>query len=67
MQLLFHFTQWNVLKMGLDKPQNYQLFYKQQILGITDVQIKMQKGQQVQIRLESGLATIENKQEDRNS
>lgn len=31
-------------------------------LGITDVQIKMQKGQQVQVRLEPGTAAIENRQ-----
>jgi len=50
------------VKNNVDKPQIIQLLQAAD-LGITDVQIKMHKGQQVQLRLESGLAAIESKQE----
>lgn len=50
------------IKNGLDKQQIIE-FLQAADLGISDVQIKMQKAQQVQFRLESGLAAIENKQE----
>lgn len=45
-----------------DKSQILQLLQAAD-LGITDVQIKMRKGQQVQFRLEVGLAAVENRQE----
>ncbi len=50
------------IKNELDKPQILE-FLQAADLGITDVQIKIQKGQQVQLRLESGVAAIESKQE----
>jgi len=50
------------IRNGLDKPQIIQLLQAAD-LGITDVQIKTQRGHQVQLRLESGLAAIETKQE----
>jgi len=50
------------IKNELDKPQIIK-FLQAADLGITDVQIKMQKGQHVQLRLESGVAAIESKQE----
>jgi len=50
------------IKNGLDKPQIIH-FLQAADLGITDVQIKMQKAQHVQFRLEPGQAAIENKQE----
>lgn len=50
------------IRNGFDKPQIIQLLQAAD-LGITDVQIKMQKGHQVQLRLEPGLSAIENKQE----
>lgn len=50
------------IKNELNKPKIIELLQAAD-LGITDVQIKMQKGQQVQVRLESGTAAIENRQE----
>jgi AAA15 family ATPase/GTPase len=50
------------IKNDLDKPKILQLLQAAD-LGITDVQVKMQKGQQVQVRLESGMAAIESRQE----
>ncbi len=50
------------IKNELNKPKIIE-FLQAADLGITDVQIKMQKGQQVQVRLESGTAAIENRQE----
>lgn len=50
------------IKNELDKPKIIQLLQAAD-LGITDVQVKMQKVQQVQVRLESGVAAIESGQE----
>ncbi len=50
------------IKNELDKPQIIK-FLQAADLGITDVQIKMQKAQHVQFRLESGMTAIESKQE----
>ncbi|HVE43833.1 MAG TPA: ATP-binding protein [Gammaproteobacteria bacterium] len=50
------------IKQERDKPKIIELLQAAD-LGITDVQIKMQKGQQIQVRLESGTAAIEHKQE----
>lgn len=50
------------VKNDLDKPRIIELLQAAD-LGITDVQVKMQKGQQVQVRLESGTAAIESRQE----
>lgn len=50
------------IKNGLDKQQIIE-FLQAADLGISDVQIKMQKAHQVRFRMESGLAAIESKQE----
>lgn len=50
------------IKNELDKPKIIQLLQAAD-LGITDVQIKMQKGQMVQVRFKSGNAAIESKPE----
>jgi AAA15 family ATPase/GTPase len=52
------------IKNELNKPKIIELLQAAD-LGITDVQIKMQKGQQVQVqvRLEAGAAAIQNRQE----
>lgn len=50
------------IKNELDKPQIIQ-FLQAADLGITDVQIKMHKGQQVKLHFESGLPSIEQSQE----
>jgi AAA15 family ATPase/GTPase len=50
------------VKNELDKPIIIELLQAAD-LGITDVQVKMQKGQQIQTRLESGTAAIESRQE----
>ena len=60
-QLLPFYTMERV-KNEIDKPQIIQLLQAAD-LGITDVQIKMQKGHQVQLRLEPGVAAIESRQE----
>jgi len=50
------------VKNKTDKPQIIQ-FLQAADLGITDVEIKTQKGHQLQLRLEAGVAAIESKQE----
>lgn len=50
------------IKNELDKPKIIQLLQTAD-LGISDVQIKMQKIPRIQVRLESGVAAIENGQE----
>jgi AAA15 family ATPase/GTPase len=62
--LLNPFYTMDRIKNELDKSQIIQ-FLQAADLGITDVQIKMQKGQQVQVqlKLESGVAAIEKKQD----
>jgi AAA15 family ATPase/GTPase len=60
-QLLPIYTM-NCIKNGSDKSQIIE-FLQAADLGITDVQIKMQKGHQVQFRLQPDLAAIQSKQE----
>lgn len=50
------------IKNGIDKAHIIQ-FLQAADLGITDVEVKLQKGHHVQLRFESGLAAIESKQE----
>jgi len=50
------------IKNEIDKAQIIQ-FLQAADLGITDVEVKLQKGHQVQLRFESGLAAIVDKQE----
>lgn len=56
------FNTMECIKNGTDKLQILQ-FLQAADLAITDVQIKMQKGQQVQVRIEQGKAPIEIRQE----
>ncbi len=50
------------VKNDVDKSRIVELLQAAD-LGITDVQVKVQKGQQVQVRLEPGAAAIESRQE----
>src|SRR5262249_18065010 len=50
------------IRSGTDKSQILQ-FLQAADLAITDVEIKMQKGQQVQVRIEQGKAPLEIRQE----